>query len=299
MLVLDAGNALFKGPMQGMDSSEKARAELLMEQMDAMGTAAMAVGLRDLTLGVDFLKARARRGKMKVLSANLVDARGQRVFPASLVVTEGGVKFGVIGVSPEVPLADAVARPPMPAALAEARRLREQEQVDVVVVLAALPHLEALQLAEQGKGVDLVIPSSDGRGPGMAQRAGFATLLPPGAQGKQLGRLELSVGGPGPFVDLTERSRARENLKVVEANLKTARERLAAAQEPAAKQALEGTVAALEARRSALQKTVAPGATEPGRTHLLSYIQLDGDVPSDEALQKRVERIEPPSKGGH
>ena len=50
-------------PSAGQEANEKARAELMLEQMDAMGTSAMAVGARDLTLGLDFLKGprRARR----------------------------------------------------------------------------------------------------------------------------------------------------------------------------------------------------------------------------------------------
>ncbi|MGZ3460508.1 MAG: hypothetical protein ACXU86_18620, partial [Archangium sp.] len=40
VLVLDAGNALFKSPQSGAEPNARARAELLLEQMDAMGTAA-------------------------------------------------------------------------------------------------------------------------------------------------------------------------------------------------------------------------------------------------------------------
>ena len=78
MVVLDAGNALFKEAKPGALPNERARAELLLEQMDALGTSAMAVGARDLTLGVDFLKKATKKSKMKLLSANLVDAAGDR-----------------------------------------------------------------------------------------------------------------------------------------------------------------------------------------------------------------------------
>ena len=47
VLVLDAGNALFKSRDSGEAPDAKARAELLLSQMDAQGTAAMAVGTRD------------------------------------------------------------------------------------------------------------------------------------------------------------------------------------------------------------------------------------------------------------
>ena len=51
MLVLDAGNVLFQSALAGDVPRQKARALFLLEQMDALGTRAMAVGARDLTLG--------------------------------------------------------------------------------------------------------------------------------------------------------------------------------------------------------------------------------------------------------
>ncbi len=300
MLVLDAGNALFKHPEPGMDPTEKARAQLLLEQMDAMGTVAMAVGARDLTLGVDFLKQRAKKGKLQPLSANLVDAKGAPLFPASVVTTVGGVKLGLIGLSPPGELRGGVqGRPVLPAVTAEAKRLREKEKVDVVVVLAAIPYGEALQVGQQAEGVDFLAQSHDKRGAGMAQRNGFATLIPPGERGRQLARVELTLDGAGPFTDLTEASRAQESLKVVDANIARTKERLAATQDATAKQALQSALENFQARRAALLQTTGKGATGFPRTHQLSYIQLGGDVGSDEALQKVVERIEAPGSAGH
>lgn len=300
MLVLDAGNALFKSTEKGWDPKETPRAKLLLEQMDALGTVAMAVGARDLTLGVDFLKEHSKKAKMKLLSANLVDAQGKPLFPASTVVTVGGVKFGLIGLSPAgkvVPGAEG--RPLVPAAVAEAKRLRKEAQVDVVVLLAAIPYMDLPELAEKAEGVDFVSQSHDNRGVGMALRNGFVTVVPPGERGRQLAKLELSIDGAGPFVDLSERSRAQDSLKVVEANLAKAQERLAETKDETARQALQSAVGSFEARRAALRKTVGQGATGAGRTHLLSYIQLGGDIPADATLQQLVERIEPPGSAAH
>ncbi|NOK34096.1 5'-nucleotidase, partial [Corallococcus exercitus] len=92
VLALDAGNALFKTLADGQDATAKPRAELLLEQLDAQGYAAMAVGQRDLVLGVDFLKKKTKGAKLKLVSANLVDAKGQPLFPASVVTTVGGLR---------------------------------------------------------------------------------------------------------------------------------------------------------------------------------------------------------------
>ena len=95
-------------------------------------------------------------------------------------------------------------------------------------------------------------------------------------------------------MDLATAGQAEQSLKNIEANLKRAKERLAATQDAAAKKALEETVATFESRRAALQKQAKADATGTARTHLLSYIQLGADVPSDPTVQKLVERIEPP-----
>jgi 2',3'-cyclic-nucleotide 2'-phosphodiesterase (5'-nucleotidase family) len=301
LLVLDAGNALFKFANSTQDANEKARAELVLKQMDALGTSAMAVGARDLTLGLDFVRNGAKGAKMKLLSANLVDKQGKAPFPASTVLTAGGLKLGVVGASPEGALPESEGKPVIPAVLAEARRLREKEKVDVVLVLAAVPYELARRLAQQGEGVDFVVQSHEGRGPGIASKDGLATLIPPGERGRQLARLELTVNGPGTFVDLGTAGQAEASLKNIEANLTRAKERLAATKDASARKALEETVATFESRRAALQKQVKADATGTARTHLLSYLQLGQDVPSDPTVQKLVEKLEPPGAGhdGH
>jgi 2',3'-cyclic-nucleotide 2'-phosphodiesterase (5'-nucleotidase family) len=297
VLVLDAGNALFKHPMATGEPTEESRAKLLLTQMDALGTSAMAVGARDLSRGVEFLRKYGKAGKMKLLSANLVDKTGKAAFPASTVLTAGELKVGVIGVSPEGTLSEATGQPALAAMVAEAKRLRQKDKVDVVVALAAVPYATAQQLAQQGEGVDFVVQSHEGRGPGIPIKDGLATLIPPGERGRQLARLELAVEGPGNFVDLSVKGRDQERLKILENNLARAKERLAATKDEAAKRALEESVANLDKQRAAVQKSLKETGTGLARTHQLSYMSLGADVPSDKALQKLVEAIEPPGSG--
>jgi 2',3'-cyclic-nucleotide 2'-phosphodiesterase (5'-nucleotidase family) len=301
VLVLDAGNALFKFNMATAEPSEEARAKLILSQMDAMGTSAMAVGARDLSRGVEFLRKNGKGKTLKLLSANLVDKAGKAVFPASTVVSAGDLKVGVVGLSPEGELPESTGKPALAAMVAEAKRLRQQDKVDVVVVLAAVPFTTAQQLAQKGEGVDFVVQSHEGRGPGMATRDGLATLIPPGERGRQLARLELVINGPGPFVDLTVASRDQERLKMLESNLTRAKERLAATKDEPSKRALEESIASLEAQRVSVQKSLKGGATGMARTHQLSYTSLGADIPSDPSIQKLVEAIEPSGEGhdGH
>ncbi|MCY1045982.1 5'-nucleotidase [Corallococcus sp. bb12-1] len=315
MLALDAGNALFKSLADGQDPTAKLRAGLLLEQMGAQGYTAMAVGQRDLVLGVDFLKKKTQGTKLTPVSANLVDAKGQRLFPASVVTTAGGLKVGIIGVSPASPDpkaptggSDGAAvlppgvrgQPVQPAVAAEVKRLRDTAKVDLVVVLAAVPYAEAVKLAQGAEGVDFVVQSHDGRGVGMAQRQGVSTLIPPGERGRQVAKLEVSVEGTGPFSDQSEANRALESQRMVEANITRVKERLKTEKDEASRRSLQETLTSFEARRDALGRTAA--ATAPvkvGRTYLLSYVQLGADVASDKAVQQQVERVEPPGSAGH
>lgn len=303
MLVLDAGNALFKLPIPRGDPKGKELAGLLLEQMDALGTTAMAVGLRDLSLGTDFLVKGMKDRKMKLLSANLVDAGGKLLFPASTVVTVGGVKFGLVGVSPEGPVATqkgVVGKPPLPAAMAESRRLRAREKVDVVVVLAALPYPEAVQLSsEAGNAVDFIIQSHDSRTLAVAQRQDFALLVAGGERGRQLGRLELSVDGTGPFVDLDEVTRAQQNLQILDTNLQQAKQSLAAAKDERTRKTWQETIDSFETRRKGLVVQTEASKQGSGRTFRLSYPLLDSTFADDPALKQRVERIQPPGSASH
>ncbi|MBM7117919.1 5'-nucleotidase [Archangium primigenium] len=305
MLVLDAGNALFKTTFAGGDPQEKARAQLLLEEMDALGTTAMAVGARDLILGADFLRAFQKKGKMKLLSANLVDGAGKRLFDASTVVSVGGVKFGIVGVSPSgpVPRQDGLTgQPALPAVLAEARRLREKDKVDVVVVLAALPSLEASTLSLQsGKALDLILQSHDGRVSTLAQRDDYALFMTAGDRGRQLARAQLTVQGPrGPFVDLSQQDRAQQSLKIVEDNLAQARKSLAAARDASVQATWRETIAGLEQRKKELGPMSVPGGAKAGeRAIRFSYVPLGSDIPDDPDIKARVERIEPPGSASH
>ncbi|MGE6757266.1 5'-nucleotidase [Corallococcus interemptor] len=305
VLALDAGNALFKTLADGQDSSAKPRAELVLEQLDAQGYTAMAVGQRDLVLGVDFLKKKTKGAKLKLLSANLVDAKGQPLFPASVVTTVGGLKVGILGVSPASGDGAAVlpqgvrGLPVGPAVSAEVKRLRQKEQVSLVVLLAAVPYVEAVKLAQGAEGVDFVVQSHDGRGVGMAQRQGVSTLVPPGERGRQVAKLELSVEGTGPFADLSEANRARESQRMVEANIARVQERLKTEKNEDTRRSLQETLTSFEARRDALARTAEAQGPATGRTYLLTYLQLGADVTSDAAVQKQVERVEPPGSAGH
>nr|WP_246357304.1 5'-nucleotidase [Pyxidicoccus fallax] len=300
VVLLDAGNALFRKPVRQDEPLVTRRAELVLEQMEALGTAAMAVGQRDLSQGLGWLQ-KATRGpkkKLKLLSANLVDKAGKAPFAASTVVEAGGLKVGIVGISPEGPVAGEPTLKGLPAkeaALAEARKLRARK-VDVVVVLAALPFQEAMKLGLlAGDAVDFVVQSHENKGIGIGERVGsHAAVFPAGELGRQLTRLELSLDGPGPFVDLGSATRARQQLRTVEENVLKAQERLNATRDEPTRADLMRTIAELEGRMRQLEGELEVKAPTGARAHQLSYLTLGEAVADDPAVKQRVEQLEPP-----
>ncbi|QRK13498.1 5'-nucleotidase [Archangium violaceum] len=298
VVLMDAGNALFREPTRREEDLLQQRAELVLEQMEAQGTVAMAVGERDLSRGLSWLqKATRGRQKMKLLSANLVDKAGKAPFAASTVLEAGGLKLGVVGVSPEgTPAGEPGLKggPPVEAALAEARRLRQGRKVDVVV-LAAVPYQQAVKLALlAGDTVDFVVQSHDAKGIGIGELVGsHAAVFPAGELGKQVTRLELSVDGPGPSVDLGSGTRARQQLRVVEDNLQRAHERLASARDEQTRGELTSTIVELEGRLRQLETELDVKPPTGGRAHQLSYVTLGLAVPDDPLLKQRVEQLQP------
>ncbi len=293
-LLLDAGNALFA---QVNEDNEVARqkAELIVKTMGELKTAAMAVGVRDLNQGADWLKQRADKAKLTLLSANLtVDKKP--VFEPSKVVTVGGLKVGLVGVTapaayPKFP--NMISGQPVPAAIEEAKKLKGK--VDLVVVLAAVHFPDALQLSRDGEGViDLVLQSSEGRiGPMSA--TGQTLVVSGGQRGRQVVRVDLDLSGKGPLVDLGGLERQKQRVALLESQIVEAKRREKEALEPAVKQQFQQTVAAFEAQKAEAAKGIAPYLEKGKRTLAVLPFELGAEVASDPAIKAQVDKLPPPS----
>jgi 2',3'-cyclic-nucleotide 2'-phosphodiesterase (5'-nucleotidase family) len=292
--LLDAGNALFKTSAPGDEQTRK-RAEFILRSMGELGTSAMAVGSRDLAAGPEFLKKAAARARVQLLSANLADSNGKLLFTAATKLTVAGVRVGLFGISP-VQDADGVrGRPPVQAALAEARKLRGK--VDLVIALAAVPYADALQLSkEAGSAVDFILQSHESRGTGIPQGDGRNFVIPTGERGRQLGRLELDLSGSGRWVDAGQRARNEQLIKVLDVQIAEARKRFDSGS-PEVKQSLSQTMQSFQARRDSLAKEGASLAKAP-RSLKLDFLTLGSEYPDDQALKAQVAVLEPQPSAG-
>lgn len=292
--MVDAGNALFKAT--GLDTAEdQRRAAFILKTMGQLGTVAMAPGARDLNAGPSWLKSHAEKAKVAVLSANLVDAENEPIFPASQVVEVGGKKIGLIGASPAGPVENgqgAKGLPIAPAVIAEARKLRPK--TDLIVVLAAVPYSDAMRLSgDAGDQVDFIIQSHEGRGRGALQHGDGNFVMPGGERGRVLGKLTVDVSRKGPFVDAHEKERDAETLKILEGQVAEVKKRLTAAQDPAAKAQLQKTLQQFELRHKEVSKRLSSSRKAAGREVSLDWLTLSGDYASDPLLEAAVKQIEP------
>jgi 2',3'-cyclic-nucleotide 2'-phosphodiesterase (5'-nucleotidase family) len=289
-LVLDAGNALFRAVGLN-DDVAKERAHFVLATMDELGTQVMAVGARDLSAGVPFLLQAAKGLKVKLLSANLRD-NGKAVFDGSTVLTAGGLKIAVIGISPP-----SFGVPAVGAVRDELKKLKGKR--DLTVVLAAVPYADALQLSTELKTeVDLILQSSDSRGSSPQWSEGNL-VVSSGERGRQLGRLDLGLSGKGPWVNVGQVEQDKALLAGLDQRLDELKQRRKAATEKAVIQDLDQTLVDMTKRRNDQAKK-ASAATAPGaRTLKLEWISLDRTVVDDEPLKQRVLKIEPTYAAPH
>jgi hypothetical protein len=185
-----------------------ARAEIIAKVQAQMGFHGMAVGERDLALGLKELQKLAKTHKLRLLAANLVDAAGKPAFEAGYVTEVAGVKIGLFGVT-EVPAAQAApitdaglkVLPPVEAATKEVARLKEQGAT-VIVALAHVGVSGARDLLTKVPGIDVAVVGHTSNVIANPTKAGGGFFAEAQRQGKQLGEFKLHViqGKPG-FAD--------------------------------------------------------------------------------------------------
>ena len=301
--MLDSGNALFRNAAGGANEDDRKRAHFVLDVMGRLGTKAMAVGVKDLSAGLEFLFAEGKSSGVKLLSANL-RRHGKPVFDASTVLKVGGLKVAVLGVSAPGPIIVNTPEVTAEGTVATVKdALGKLGKRDLTVLLAATSWADAMQLGESFKGqVDLVIQSGEFHGTIPPQRIeGSDTfVLASGQKGQSMGKLELGWGnGKGPVVDLSASERNRQQLELVKAQLGRIEARLKANHDEAQEASLKATVEQLRARATQLEKEIATGEASPGRSLKLDWIVLGPQVKDDEALKAEVLKIEPTYAGSH
>lgn len=289
-LVLDAGNALFRAP--GLDDeASKKRARFILETMGALGTSVMAVGARDLVGGLTFLVDIAKGSKVKLLSSNLREG-GKAPFEASAVLKVGAMRVAVIGASPA-----STGVPPLVAVTDEVKKLKGK--AELVVLLAAMPYADALQLSTELKGqLDFVLQSGDSRVT-MPQLSEGNVVIGAGERGRSVGQLTVTPGGKGTWVNANDAASARLLLADLDGRIKELQGRRAAITDKKALVDFDQTLADFAQRRAELVKQANAAVVPGARSFKLDWVALDTTVGDDEVLKARVLEFEPTYAAPH
>jgi len=242
VLVVDAGNLLLYRKHYRANvaadakvlSRRKARAALIAQAYATVGTHAVAVGATDLVLGLPVLQDLVRTHRLPLLSANLQSAGGKLLFPAHKIVTVGGVKIGIFGLTGEKNIARVKIDPkqfkladPIQAAQAQVTALRAKG-AQLVVALAAVGNQQGRLVAEAAKGIDFLFVSGTGRHGEQATRVGTAWMMEMSREGKYIGYVSLYLrGGKMQFEDLSERYQLANRLARVDKSIADLVKRLA------------------------------------------------------------------------
>ncbi len=225
VLLLDGGDAIQGGAIVGAyRRGDRARPEPMMTAMTRLGYEAMAVGNHEFSYGPEALAAACAAAGFPWLAANAVRADGSPAFGTSIVREMGGVRVGVVGLTtPAIPSLEDSADvaglrflSPLEIGNAEAKRLREAERCDVVVVLAHTGLEQGLgvgggtrqgnvpgenwgyRLARELKGVDLLVLGHTHETLAEENPPAGPLVVQAGHGGTTLGRVDLELARATP-----------------------------------------------------------------------------------------------------
>jgi 2',3'-cyclic-nucleotide 2'-phosphodiesterase (5'-nucleotidase family) len=197
------------------------RARLLAAAYARLGMTAFSPGERDLAIGPALLRRVMADAKVPVVSANLVDRRGRRLFDADRLVEVAGVKVGIFGVTASAP-ADAVpwkrwgvtARDPVAAAREEVESLRARGAQIIVALVHVGGTPDSKKLLAGAPGIDWAVLGHSGMNLEVPEEVGGARMLEAMTMGKNLGRLDLHVVDGAGKLAFAERG-ARAQLQTI------------------------------------------------------------------------------------
>jgi S-sulfosulfanyl-L-cysteine sulfohydrolase len=195
VLALDNGDTL-----HGTFAAVHAKGRDLIPLLNALDFDAMTAHW-DFAYGPDRLRQLASELRYPILAANATHKQsGAPAFPAFRVLERGGLRIGVIGIAAVVDkmmppehgegLAFTFGEQELPVLIG---RLRQQERVDLVVVLSHLGFPQDVKLASAVEGIDVLLSGHTHNRLYEPVRVNGAILIQSGCHGSFVGRLDLDV----------------------------------------------------------------------------------------------------------
>ncbi|HSB32637.1 MAG TPA: bifunctional UDP-sugar hydrolase/5'-nucleotidase, partial [Candidatus Sulfobium mesophilum] len=190
-LLLAAGDMI-----RGNNWSDTSRGRSVIELMNAMKFDAMVLGNHEFDFGQEELKKRIAEAKFPVLGAN-VEGMGQ--LKQYVLKVMGGTRVAIIGVvteyTPESTHSRNVAglkfSPPADTLRGYMRELKDR--VDIIVVLSHCGYSEDRLLADQVRGIDVIVGGHSHTKLEKPVRVNGTIIVQAWEHGKALGVLDLTV----------------------------------------------------------------------------------------------------------
>ncbi len=189
------------------------KGEYLLQGMEMCGYDALTLGERDFRFGEAFLSAQTAATDIAVASANVfLHSTGSPYATRFFTKDLGELTVGVVGIigdefNAEVAQISSAHGEHVvvgdPATELNAA-MAEMGPVDLVVLLAHMPQVAALQLAAELSGVDVMLISHEVEPPSELEQIGDIWVATTGYDGKWIGHLELEVAN-GSVVSIEQK----------------------------------------------------------------------------------------------
>ncbi|MGE5588379.1 MAG: bifunctional metallophosphatase/5'-nucleotidase [Clostridia bacterium] len=197
VLILNAGDSI-----HGTNIINLFEGKSMVEVMEAVGVEAMAVGNHEFNYGQPVLLERANEADFPFLSANTIKVDdGRALLPGVLIVTVGGIRVGIFGLSPLDTYTSTHPKnvvglefvDPIRVASWMVPFLREQEGVDVVIALTHIGYEEDKKLAAAVPGIDVIVGGHSHTRLEKPEKVGGTIIVSAGEYAKDLGKLDITV----------------------------------------------------------------------------------------------------------
>jgi hypothetical protein len=200
VIVVDAGNLLFKNPLSGAEGSNDTTALIIAHGISrayqAMNYDAVAVSSTDLFAGSAFFRQLSDR-PLPWISANIFEPNGDLFFQPHIIKNSDNVTVGIIGLTGNDGNGsrDLIVGDWRKALEVELTLL--EKSCDILVVLSNLTSLENMEIQRDFSQVDIIV-TTDANGANIKPQMSLNSLVvQSGARGKYLGKLDITGHAEG------------------------------------------------------------------------------------------------------
>jgi S-sulfosulfanyl-L-cysteine sulfohydrolase len=196
ILALDCGDTI-----HGTYPVVKSQGEVMIPLLKEMGLGAMT-GHWEFAYGPQQFQKITRELNYPMLAVNCYQEKADRlVFPPYTIIEEGGLQLGVMGVAATI--VDKVMPPPFSKGIyftlgrkelpGYIEKLRNEERVDLVVLISHLGFPQEAKLAGEVVGIDVILSSHTHNRLYHPVQVNDTIIIQSGCHGSFLGRLDLEV----------------------------------------------------------------------------------------------------------